>query len=508
MLVTVAWAGAVPAGEIVLPSQAMERDAVVEAVYRTNSLATGSGQLAITWTDVHGRVVDERKIPIELTDEDRAGFRLDMRRAVAMKNTLRVHFSFEGRNKKGEPDKREEDAAIDFVARPPDRQWRDYMIMMWQDYGTRDVRSLKALGINGGQHSGRGSALPDFLLDNDLRWYAENIATDFYSAYHRWFPDRPVNWLFRDAKELYQKDPASKEAFKRHPSLSDPAWLSKIHDRLTESVKRFSPYRPVFYDLGDESGVADLAAFWDFDFSDESLVPMREWLRERYGSLAALNQQWGTGFARWDLVMPMTTAEAMKRTGDNYSAWADFKEWMDIAYSRAIKMGVDTVRSADPDAYAGIAGGQMPGWGGYDYYRLAQSVTAIEPYDIGSNIEILRSLNPRIAVVTTAFAQGPWEKHRVWYELLHGNRGLIIWDDKNELHHQRRRRGRSRARSDPILQRASRRYRGAVDQQHSHNRPHCHSLLASQHANGMDAGAETQRRRLGAAAIRRRRAHR
>jgi hypothetical protein len=106
---------------------------------------------------------------------------------------------------------------------------------------------------------------------------------------------------------------------------------------------------------------------------------------------------------------------------------------MDIAYTNAIKMGVDAVRSADLDAYAGIAGGQMPGWGGYDYYRLAQSVTAIEPYDIGNNIEMLRSFNPRIAVVTTAFAHGPWEKQRVWCELLHGNHGLIIWDDKNEL---------------------------------------------------------------------------
>src|SRR6185437_11967451 len=53
--------------------------------------------------------------------------------------------------------------------------------------------------------------------------------------------------------------------------------------------------------------------------------------------------------------------------------------------------------------------------------------------DIGNNIEILRSINPGIAVVTTAFAHGPWEKHRVWYELLHGNRGLIIWDDKHEF---------------------------------------------------------------------------
>src|SRR5207249_2011436 len=117
---------------------------------------------------------------------------------------------------------------------------------------------------------------------------------------------------------------------------------------------------------------------------------------------------------------------------DNYSSWADFKEWMDIAYASALKMGVDAVRSADPDAYAGIAGGQMPGWGGYDYYRLSQSLTAIEPYDIGNNIEILRSINPGIPVVTTAFAHGPWERHRVWYELLHGNRGLILWDDKSE----------------------------------------------------------------------------
>ena len=421
------------AGEILLPSQTPERDSIVAAAYRTNGLATGKGELAISWTDVHGRLVDERKIPVELTDEDHFGFSLDLRRAAAMKNFLQVHFSFEGRNRKSAPDKREEDATATFIARPPGRLWRDYVIMMWQNYSTRDFRLLKTLGVNGGQYVGRNSTPPDFLLDNDLRWYAENIATDFYSAYHRWFPDRPVNWLFRGAKDLYRTDPSNKEAFKRHPSLSDPAWLSRIHDRLVESVRRLSPYRPVFYDLGDESGIADLAAFWDFDFSDESLVPMRLWLRERYGTLAALNRQWGTTFSNWDSVTPMTTNEAMQLTDDNYSAWADFKEWMDMAYASAVKMGVDAVRSADPDAYAGIAGGQMPGWGGYDYYRLAQSLSAIEPYDIGNNIEILRSINPHIAVVTTAFAHGPWEKHRVWYELLHGNRGLIIWDDKNEF---------------------------------------------------------------------------
>jgi hypothetical protein len=217
---------------------------------------------------------------------------------------------------------------------------------------------------------------------------------------------------------------------KRRPSLSDPAWLARIRDRLVETARFYAPYRPLFYSLGDESGIADLAAFWDFDFSDESLVPMRRWLRERYGNLRSLNEQWGASFTSWDAVMPPTTDEAMKGSGENFSGWSDFKEWMDISYAAALKMGADAVRSVDPQAYIGVGGGQMPGWGGYDYSRITSSLNAIEPYDIGNNIEIIRSLNPGMVVMTTSFARGPWEKHRVWYELLHGNRGLIIWDDK------------------------------------------------------------------------------
>lgn len=417
-------------GELVFPP-VVERDAEVPGVYRI-SRATGKGVLSILWKDVWGRIVDERKIPVELNDETEIGFRLDARRAVAMKNELDVNFTFDGVNKRGAPDHRDENAHAIFIARPPDRAWWDYNIIMWQDYSADQFRKLKSLGINGGEYVGRNRSAPDFLIDNDLRWYAENIATDFYSEYHRWYPDRPNNWKFTEAKELYKKDPTSKEAFKRHPSFSDAAWVKKIHDRLVDAARFFSPYRPFFYSLGDESGVANLAAFWDFDFSDESLIEMRGWLKERYGTLEALNRQWGSNFSDWDLVTPETTNEVMKRKDDNFSSWADHKEWMDISYARALKQGADAVRSVDPDAYVGIGGAQMPGWGGYDYYRLAHALTAIEPYDIGNNIEILRSLNPEMAVVTTAFAHGPEEKRRVWHEALHGNRGLILWDDKNE----------------------------------------------------------------------------
>lgn len=419
------------AAEIVLPAPALERDQPVAAIYRTNPRATGRGTLELRWTDSHGRVVEERKLPVELTDETEVGFTLDLRRAAAMKNRLEARFVFEGKNQKGEPDRRSESAEISFVARPPDREWWDYAIIMWQQHSPSMFRALGALGIDGGQSLGRNRP-PDFLIDNDLRWYAENIATDFYAEYHRWFPDRPVNWAFKQAKELYKKDPSSKEAFKRHPSLSDPEWLERIRARLVESARAHSPYRPFFYDLGDESGIADLASFWDFDFSDQSLGQMRRWLLERYGTLAALNRQWGTTFDRWEHVVPQTTNEAMKRSDDNFSSWSDFKEWMDIAFARALRWGTDAIHSVDRDAYVAIAGGQMPGWGGYDYARITAALDAIEPYDIGANIEIIRSLRPDMPIVTTSFASGHWEKHRVWYELLHGSRGLILWDDKSE----------------------------------------------------------------------------
>jgi hypothetical protein len=131
-------------------------------------------------------------------------------------------------------------------------------------------------------------------------------------------------------------------------------------------------------------------------------------------------------------VIPETTRQAMARTDNNFSSWSDHKEWMDIAFSRALKMGVDAISSVDPNAYVGIAGAQMPGWGGYDYWRITRAVTALEPYDIGNNIEIIRSLNPTLPFITTSFARGDWERHRIWYELLHGARGHIIWDDKND----------------------------------------------------------------------------
>ncbi len=432
--------GGAAADELVLP-QAVERNQSIEVVYRLESPTTGHGFLDIEWSDVDGRVVERRRIPVDLTDAAQMAFQLDIRRAVTMKNQLAAHLSFDGIDRSGNKSHRDNDEATSFIASPSDDPWSDYQIIMWQQQTRAGYAALRRLGVTAGmvETDHRDEARTyvkdnvESLLANDLRWYLENIATDFYSPYHKWSGDRPVNWRFLEAKQRYWQNPLDLQAVVREPSLSDRDWLDKVRDRLMRNVRALRPFRPLYYNLADEAGIADLSAFWDFDFSDASLTAMRDWLRERYGSLTALNQQWSSEFGRWEQVMPMTTQEAMQRSDQNFSAWADFKEWMDVAFARAVESGTKAIHAADPDAVAAIEGGQIPGWGGYDFSRLAASVDAMELYDHGENVEIVRSFNPGTIMLTTSFRSGPSEAHRVWRELLRGTRGVVLWDEKGEL---------------------------------------------------------------------------
>ena len=427
-LISVATARAADqAWRLILPSSTLERTGEVPVVYRLERGFTGRATLHIHWTDSLGRVVEDKTVPYDLLDETSITFHINLARAVAMENHLDVALALDGKGVNGTPIREDETAGADFIARPP-KGWKDYVVIMWQRYPSNLLPALKKLGIDGGEYSANSMTPPKSFIGNNMRWYADSLASAYYAAYHYWRVDRPKNWSLMQAKELYRENPASLEAFKRHPSFWDPYWRKQVHDLGIASGKRFAPYRPFFYCLADETGISELATQWDFDFSDISLMPMRRWLQKQYGSLGALNKEWGTHFTAWDLVMPATTNAAMKEPDDNFSAWADFKEWMDISYADALKMGADAIRQGDPSAYVAITGGQMPGWGGYDYTRITKAITAIEPYDIGHSVDLVHSLKPSIPIVTTRFRSGPWERHRVWYELLHGNRGLIIWD--------------------------------------------------------------------------------
>src|SRR5262245_55264535 len=142
--------------------------------------------------------------------------------------------------------------AVSAGAAPRDA-WPDYRAIVWHPQKAGSCAALKEAGIDAGavipenrDEPARGleqRIAP--LRDCGLSWYVENIATDFYSAYHRYTPGKPVNWRFIEVKKAYQaRDPG---AFLRDPSLSDPVWQKKIRDRLTETVRVHRAYKPLFY---------------------------------------------------------------------------------------------------------------------------------------------------------------------------------------------------------------------------------------------------------------------
>ncbi len=318
--------------------------------------------------------------------------------------------------------------------------WPDYQIIEWQRRDPAQLATLKRIGVTAGtviaDRDGTGTPLPVQtapLLQAGLRWYIENIATDFYAAYHRWTPGKPVNWRFLDLQRRYRANPDDLAALVRDPSLSDPVWQARIDARLTAVVRQEQRYRPLFYNLGDETGIADLTSFWDFDLSPISLAAMRTWLHGQYITLDALNAEWGTRFATWNDVQPETTIAAMRRTDGNFAAWADFKAWMDVAYADALRRGTAAVHAADPHALAAIEGAQLPGWGGYDYTHLAHAVDLME-VESGA-LPILLSLNPHAIALTTSDGVDPPSISDIWRELLRGTRGLILWDATNSIVH-------------------------------------------------------------------------
>jgi hypothetical protein len=325
-------------------------------------------------------------------------------------------------------------------ARAEPRGWPGWIAVMWQAQPPAGYAALPGLGVGGGMLIGNANGPTTVeaiasatapMRAAGLRYYVENIATDFYAAYHRFIPGKPNTWLYQEALARSLADPADPAALIRTPSLADPVWRDRIAARLAEVVHNHGQFRPLYYSLGDETGLADLAAHWDFDFSSVSLDAFRVWLRRAYPSLDALNREWGTGFATWDAVRPETTTEAMRRTDDNFAAWSDFRDFMDGQFAEALRVGTDAVHRADPAAVAAIEGAQVPGSGGYDYGRLAHAVDAIEGGDQANSEEIARSFNPDLMLLSTSFGSGPEQVWQIWREFLLGARGLVIWDSEH-----------------------------------------------------------------------------
>jgi hypothetical protein len=418
-------AGLVLAAELEIGKQIVTRNDTLRAVLKLPKALAGQGTLTLHWTDSYGRTVAVDKQNVRVSGRT-VSVSVPLDRAVALHNFLKAELTV------GETTV--SSGKTEFTVTPESPKWDDYQIIMYYAYKRPAQQwALRDVGITAGKISSGGARTwtgGSRWYRHDYRFYVDQISTFFYAAYHT--PRQtPKNKMYILAKEAYAKDRSSKKPFYREPCFHDEKALAGALENLQKTVRMQMRFRPFFYAHTDEGGVADLVASWDFCFDPRTLAAMRKWLMEQYGSLEAINKQWGTSFKALDEVVPLSTDEMMARGDDNFSPWADHRTFMNETFAGVLKAGTRAVEQVDPDARAGLVGCQMPAaFGGYDYWLLSQAMTAIEPYNIGNNREIWRSFAPEKPAVTTAFGFGDMEVWRLWYQFLHGDRGIIIYDEK------------------------------------------------------------------------------
>ncbi len=318
--------------------------------------------------------------------------------------------------------------------------WDRFTAILWHsDLPPAALAALPRLGITAGRVFGQRGVLDPAALrasvavqgSAGLGTMVENIATDFYSAYHRYVPGQAINAAFLNLLARYRADPSNASVWQREPGLADPASLATIGRRLTAHARILAAASPLYLSLGDETGIADLSAASDLDQSDAVLTEWRAALRRRYGTLEALNRAWHGNEHDWNTLRPPSTDAALAGSAP-VAGWLDFKAWMDIAFAQAVRSGTAAVHAGDPAARAAIEGAQRPGWGGYDYATLAPALDVMEIGEPDQSFALARSFNPHITLLTTALPVAA-EANRLWRSVLLGGRGVVLWDENGTV---------------------------------------------------------------------------
>ncbi len=183
----------------------------------------------------------------------------------------------------------------------------------------------------------------------------------------------------------------------RKPCLTDPEYMNAWMDALRTRAAAAAPYGPPAYTLGDENFLA--VGRTDVCASPTCKAGFREYLKDVYGTLDALNAEWDTTLASWDAAEPITFDQAKETK--QFARWVDHRRFMERVFTRAHVLGRQAIREADPGARVGFDGVfNLDSWHGYDYYTLTQACDLNQVYASRLNqIEYMRSFAPKDALL-------------------------------------------------------------------------------------------------------------
>jgi hypothetical protein len=302
--------------------------------------------------------------------------------------------------------------------------WDDYEIIMdrflpepapgrWPEIAKR----LEQMNV-----SVMGAISPEMSEHVNFKIQADVVSYGFHPRYYR------QRWNESRKGYLATKD---KQWLVREPCYSSPEYLARFREDLGAKVRSFARFSPVSYYAYEEPSLTYFAGGLDLCWSPTCLDGFRRWLRKTYGTLRALNAEWGSHYRSWNAVLPYTSEEA--QANRNYAPWADFRTWMEVMWADVYREGRDIIRATDPNAVICLSGNQEgTPFNGYDYSRINRYIDQMQQYT-GENLdEFNRSLYPAIRCTgcTGYGVSGADLSLQLWGRLLNGDTAgcVIFWE--------------------------------------------------------------------------------
>jgi len=260
------------------------------AVYEPGGVLNGEihfvrfplGPCQVRWIDSFGRAVAELTLPVPAAGASSLLFSFPLSAGLTYSNWIRLKVN-------GVP----QVAGKSFLLSPPRDAWEDYHVISWASYPDGFYDRLREAGIDATIAEREGE--PANVLDNNFRFYVEQMAPDIFSIYinHR--------QLWYDVVNNFSTDRENLKLWVRKPCLNDPKTDANLRERLTRYVREHKAFRPLYYNIADELGQGWQIKANDFCHSEFCTAKFAASLRRTYGTPERVSQEWGAGeFTQWD----------------------------------------------------------------------------------------------------------------------------------------------------------------------------------------------------------------
>lgn len=270
----------------------------------------------------------------------------------------------------------------------------EYQVGLWASYGSYIGKRHWGEAMLSAQEA----LLVDFAIAGPIPGYPRHGMRPCPENMHR---------IFFKGAEVYET-----------MNLAEPGFREQFLDTIRPKIEGAYTWGAFDYSVGDECGYA-------LRRDEHTLEAFREWLRERHGSITALNEAWGTDLASFEDVQFGDETPPPQRLAER-----TFGDWLFTDMLMAARRVAEKV---DARNRLGISGTRDPAhYIGFDWWRLMNTLTHLSFYD-GLQRECIRSWRKPGDMITSFIGYDYADTNEVmaryfpWLEAFSGVQGVSLY---------------------------------------------------------------------------------